>query len=55
MCSGMMAAALITTNGRWRAPTGVNGARGEFLAAAGRADDEDAAVGRPHLFDVWRN
>ena len=29
----------------------VNGARGEFLAAAGRPDDEDAAVGRRHFLD----
>ena len=29
----------------------MDGARGELLAAAGRADDQDAAIGRRDLFD----
>ena len=50
--SGVIAAALMTTNG----PLGarrqrVDRARGQFLAGAGRADDQDAAVGRRHLLD----
>ena len=47
-----MAAALITTNGAVGARRmAVDGARGELLAAAGRSDDQDAAVGRRDLLD----
>ena len=52
MRSGVIAAALMTTNGPFARPDWpMQRAGGELLARAGRTDDQNAAVGRRHAFD----
>ena len=53
--SGAMAAALSTTNGpSARCELSVHDARDQLLAGAGRAADQDAAVGRRHAVEWLR-